>query len=180
MQTTLVYKNIYVGPGQEVAEIFSNLNAGNTFGGWRGGDIGVLNVADDYFPNMHYRNAIYIEVGLNDGSSDHSKPYGPANPIAAYWNACLALDFLSRTRKAVFVYCHEGVSRSPFVVALYMWKTEGGDFEEALTRLKTVYNRASPHPKHNNGHMLSKLTGFKLPKFLFYGLCDKEDKNRIG
>lgn len=88
---------------------------------------GVLNVAFDLDmrENYYYRGIRAHKVGLIDG---------PGNKIGDYYAAVLKLDSLLKTQNQVLVHCHAGVSRSPFIVSLYLLATKQveGDLWHAI------------------------------------------------
>jgi hypothetical protein len=154
MKIQKVFGKIWIGPGDDVKRICQKfLDPGSV-------DIGdlpivrgpaahaILNVADDYPEYPHHRDMLYIHAGLNDGPPDHDAPYGDPNSLYAYIHAVQSLRFLVEGPWDVFVHCHEGVSRSTFVVACYLSWLLQVPYEETIVMLRQLYPRANPHPKH--------------------------------
>jgi len=146
MKMKNVHGKLWIGPGDEVYQILSTPESPNS------GSVGILNVADDYIERVHHRDILYIHAGLNDGPEDWSAPWGGHNSIRAYMNTILALDFLICERNHVYVHCHGGVSRSCFVVAIYLYcVTERSiSFDDIERWLKSRYDRCNIHPKHKD------------------------------
>lgn len=149
-----VIGKIWIGPGNDVKKICRKFMEPGSV------DLGdlpihrgpaahaILNVADDFPEYPHHRDMIYIHAGLNDGPEDWKEPYGEDNSIYAYLHAVQSLRFLCEGPWDVFVHCHDGVSRSSFVVACYLsWLLEV-PYKQAIEMLKKLYPRANPHPKH--------------------------------
>lgn len=152
-----VYKSIWLGPGIEVRDIVQSKNANS--------DMAILNVADDFTEYAHPKDILYIHAGLNDGAEDWSLPYGEDNPIMAYVNAINALMYLFEMKDDVFVHCHGGVSRSPFIVTCFIAIEKNIPYFKAKEFLHDLYERCNPHPKHEQKHILqgiAELTGMKV------------------
>lgn len=145
-----VYKTIWLGSGEEVKVIVNNglYNAGAV----------ILNVADDFVEYPHPNDILYIHAGLNDGPPDWNEPYGGDNPIMAYVNAITALRFCVNNKKQVFVHCHAGVSRSPFVVVCYIALDKKIKYFKAKEFLHNIYDHTNPHPKHEQTHILKGIS----------------------
>ena len=145
-----VLDNLYIGPGDQVYNLLAHYPAEER-------PVAILNVADDYSEKPHPRYVLYVHAGLNDGPPDWSAPWGEHNQVKAYTNAILSLCWLL-DYYTVFVHCHGGVSRSPFIAAwalgmkgipLGEYKGASPDlFNRAYMILKQKYPRANVHPKH--------------------------------
>jgi len=144
MKTGNVYGKLWIGPGDEIYEIVSDPEHIST------GSHAILNVADDYIEKPHNRDILYIHAGLNDGPEDWSAPWGEHNSIRAYINAVGALDCIMYENSHVYVHCHGGVSRSCFVLAMYLFCVTDADlcFNDVEKWLKSRYDRCNIHPKH--------------------------------
>lgn len=141
-----VYKSIWLGPGEDVKKIMKS--------GMVTSDMAIVNVADDFIEYNHPKDVVYIHAGLNDGPPDWSQPYGVDNPVIAYVNAVKSLIFCVENKNIVYVHCHGGVSRSPFVVICFIAWDRGVEYFEAKSFLFNIYNRCNPHPKHEQRHIL--------------------------
>lgn len=143
-----VHGKLWIGPGDEV---YQKLSDPDVLSYWAGRH-GILNVADDYVAKPHHRDILYIHAGLNDGPEDWDKPWGEHNSNMAYFNAIRALDFLICDQDRVYVHCHGGVSRSCFVVVMYLnFVTKKSINLDNIERwLKARYNRCNIHPKHKD------------------------------
>lgn len=152
MKLQRVFGNIWIGPGDEIKQICLDMKRGDPFRGYHPHDVGILDVADDYPEYPHHRDVLFIHAGLNDGPEDWNLPYGDPNSAQAYVQAVKSLEFLANNKAAVFVHCHGGVSRSAFVVMLYVWRLLARhmmvDFDTCKWLVKQLYPRANPHPKH--------------------------------
>lgn len=100
---------------------------------------GILNVADDAPEPSHSRRILYIHAGLTDG---------PGNSIHEYYNAIVSLDFLRKSYSSILVHCHEGRSRSCFVVACYLANYLGKSYLEVKKEMKEKYPQLNIHLEH--------------------------------
>lgn len=149
-----VHGNIILGPGQDVERSVRMIWEHNK--NVKGYDpdryanlaTGILNVADDYSEWEHHRDLLYIHAGLNDGPEDRDAPWGAHNSPRAYLNAIRALDFLVDRTDTVYVHCHSGLSRSCFIVCLYLSWVYEENFQKTVGAVKKRYNRLNIHPKH--------------------------------
>lgn len=115
---TQVTEHIFVGNSQD---------EGN-------GCTGVLNVAYDLdrnLPEVEYR-----KVGLRDGGG---------NDAGQFALAVASLKELLESHDRVLVHCHEGKSRSPTVIALYLATVKGIRFVDAVDLVKSRRTQADPH-----------------------------------
>jgi protein-tyrosine phosphatase len=99
---------------------------------------GVLNVAFDLDvkEDYYHRGISAHKVGLIDG---------PGNKIGDYYAAVLKLDSLLKTKNQVMIHCHAGVSRSPFVTAVWMVASGlAGDFDDAVGKIADKRPCVSP------------------------------------
>jgi len=145
MKLKKVFGKIWIGPGDEVKAVCHKFMGGDV-------DLGdlpihkgpsgyaILDVADDYPEYPHPRDVMFLHAGLNDGDD---------NSIYAYIHALSALQFLENGPWDVFVHCHEGVSQSCFVVAVYIATVLRIPYFEAKEMLHKLYPREHIHPKHD-------------------------------
>ena len=154
MKIQRVFGNIWIGPGDDVKKICrkfmgeSDIDLEGIPIHRQAASYAILDVAHDYPEFPHPPEMMFIHAGLGDAPADLSKPYGEDNQITQYINAVYCLRMLLEGPWEVFVHCHEGVSRSSFVVACYLaWKLEVS-YAESLVILQQLYPRANPHPKH--------------------------------
>ncbi len=154
MKLQKVFGKIWIGPGDDVKQVcrhFMDPGRGSLdIDLYRGtAAYTILNVADDYAEMKHPRDMLYIHAGLNDAPRDSTPPYGEDNSLYAYLHAVKSLEFLENGPWDVMVHCHEGVSRSCFVVAVYIASLLGIPYSEAKVMLHTLYDRERIHPKHD-------------------------------
>ena len=145
-----IHGPLWIGAGDSVRLLAETLKTGepNDSDIYEPGYVGILNVADDYPPYPHHRDTLYVEAGLNDGPEDWSKPYGDPNSPKAYINAIKSLDYMASFKDHVIVHCHGGVSRSCFVMAMYLSWIYGAPPVDMARILKRQYARCNIHPKH--------------------------------
>lgn len=155
---TRILTNLAVGPGHDTYEFLKDYSPESPT------RIAVLNVADDYPEPSHHRSLLYVHPGLTDGPVDHSAPYGHDNSERAYLNAIWALDALLKGGYEVYVHCHGGVSRSVFIVTMYLawgrvqslfisrqdtdYPTLKDIFDETYKEICVSHTRSNIHPKH--------------------------------
>ena len=141
-----IYKNVYIGDSHDARNLAPQIAA-------------VLNVADDLDVRHDPRTTIAVKVGLGDSvSTDVTE--GPQAHAKMYIMAADALKMLSRANQTVLVHCHEGISRSSAVVALWLVQEHGFSLhaalklirakrKAALERVRQTYPRARiPHACH--------------------------------
>ena len=154
MKLQKVFGTIWIGPGDDVKRVCQRFMEPGSV------DLdidihkgpaayAILNVADDYAEMKHPRDMLYIHAGLNDAPRDSLPPYGDDNSLYAYFHAVKSLEYLENGPWEVMVHCHEGVSRSCFVVAVYIASLLGIPYAEAKVMLHTLYAREHIHPKHD-------------------------------
>ena len=144
-----VFAGLWIGPGDEVKNACREMREGMETVFSPPGDLGILNVADDYPEYPIPRTVMYIHTGLSDGPPEHSAVYGDPQEPEAYANAVMALDALLYLKPKVAVHCHGGVSRSCVVVILYLcWRNKHWDVEHWTNDVQSRYDRCNPHPKH--------------------------------
>jgi len=90
----------------------------------------ILNVAEDLSPTLGWPNGIrHYHIGLTDGSGNDSM---------LYFSAILCLGAIIRSGKCL-VHCHEGRSRSAFIIAFHLLKSGlASSIEEAIDLLKVI------------------------------------------
>lgn len=151
-----VFKGLWVGPGQEVRDVLSEYVSGQNqtdpkeFSAAVMDNVCVLNVADDFAEFPHHRDIFYAHAGLNDGPEDWKAPWGQHNSMTAYCNAIMMLDHLMFHFNEVFVHCHGGVSRSCFVIAMYICNCFGVPYDLGKRMLKEAHSHTHIHPKHEH------------------------------
>ena len=159
MRLEHIFGKVYLANITGVLGMCQKLREEGSYLGFTAEDIGVVTVCEDWMVDKCREEfgigmevmpptVLYIRAGLNDGHEDHSLPYGPPNEVFRYVHAVKSIEFVSQLKSMVVVHCLSGVSRSSFVVALYIAWQLGGDIESALTMLKAVYSHTNPHPKH--------------------------------
>jgi len=108
----------------------------------------LLCVAEDIKPPLGWPDFVADHVGLVDGP----------NPPEVYDAAVLALHALLEKGHVVLVYCHEGVSRSPAVVARYLDSTDPKGFDYWLAFIEGR-RHINPHEAHRpSGPALAELS----------------------
>lgn len=150
-----LFDGLWIGPGVEVHK---------TVTGYRPTDnlqdgIAVLNVADDFPEFPHHRAIFYAHAGLNDGPEDWTAPWGEHNSLQAYCNGIMMLDHMMFQFKDVFVHCHGGVSRSCFIVTIYIACVFGVNYDMAKMLVNEAHKHEHIHPKHDDRapHVLAAL-----------------------
>ena len=88
----------------------------------------ILNVANDLNDPI-YDNIVTTKVGLRDD-------FWPLNDV---YLAATVLDKLVKQNHKVFVHCHEGKCRSPFVVILWAILYRGMDFSRLTDEITVDY-----------------------------------------
>lgn len=96
----------------------------------------VLNVAlDCEDPDFFNEGISNVKVGLGD--CDYNKPHMKELAV-------LALEKLLMAGEIVYVHCVAGASRSPYVVAKYLAKTEGSNLRDKTMELHTLRPEVFP------------------------------------
>lgn len=141
-----IFDGLWIGSGDEVRDMVTMYKPVDDVEK----NVGVLNVADDYKEFPHHRAITYVHAGLNDGPPDWSDPWGEHNSSTAYLNAICMLDHMMFHFKDVFVFCHGGVSRSSFIVTMYLVCCFGVPYDLAKRLIKEAHTHANIHPKHDD------------------------------
>lgn len=73
----------------------------------------VFNVAIDlhHQPPIQQRDISFLKIGLIDG---------PGNSLSTFAAAVSALSSVQKLQQNILIHCHEGVSRSPTVLAAFL------------------------------------------------------------
>jgi hypothetical protein len=129
-----ITEQIWIGSSQDAKDLGAIRAAGID---------SILNVAEDLQPALGWKDGItHFHVGLRDNS----------NAPSLYKAACYVLDALVDSGKKVLVHCHEGRSRSPYIVALYMTNKKPDAFNHSIpatiTFLKSIRPQIEVHPGH--------------------------------
>ena len=111
-----IIRDIWLGNSQDSRDVlFKGVNPN--------GITAVLNVAKDLSIDPSGGGIMYVHRGLIDGSG---------NPEGALEEAIDALYDLSESGYKILIHCHEGVSRSPIVLACLLAKNMRLSLEQAL------------------------------------------------
>lgn len=139
-----IYKNVYIGNSRDAHELTTSA---------------VLNVAADLHVDHDAEFTVSATVGLNDRIGDDMSE-APCNCRQQLELAVATLTHMAAHNRTVLVHCHEGVSRSVTVVALWLVREHGFSLNDALVRLRDKRgaalerileqwpNARIPHPCH--------------------------------
>ena len=117
-----IYKNVYIGNSHDARNLAPQIAA-------------VLNVADDLDVRHDPLTTIAVKVGLNDRIATDASTE-PCNHFKMYIMAADILEMLSQSNQTVLVYCHEGISRSTIVVAMWLMQEHGFSLHAALKLIR--------------------------------------------
>jgi len=107
----------------------------------KGADIThILNVAEDLQPELGWRNGFtHFHCGLRDADND----------VRLYEAALKILAFIAGSEKKVLVHCHEGSSRSVYIVACHLVQEVGfPDVKMAIQHIKAKGRNADVKQGH--------------------------------
>lgn len=129
-----ITNQIWLGSSQDAKDAATLKAAGITH---------ILNVAEDLPPALGWKDGFaHYHVGLRDDT----------NHPAKYKAACNVLAALVEEGHKVLVHCHEGRSRSPYIVALFHSHHKPDAFNHSLaavvTWLKSIRPQVEVHPGH--------------------------------
>jgi protein-tyrosine phosphatase len=96
----------------------------------RNGITAVLNVTKETLPIKHFEGIQYINVGLSD---DHLNDWRIIKLILKI------MKHLIYNGETILIHCAAGISRSPFMVALYLKEHYGCSLDKAYKLLKEKY-----------------------------------------
>ena len=140
-----ITENIWLGNSRDARKLEELERAGIT---------AILNVAIDLPNRVQHPEIVSSHTGLVDG---------PGNGPARYLSAILQLAALTQAGYTVLVHCHEGISRSPFVVAcLLVVARAQPDLYAALNYIAQRRPQIDPAPGHFKVVTNERLTEWKL------------------
>lgn len=127
-----ITEHIWLGNSQDARNVDALRASGIT---------SILNCAEDLPPALGWKEGItHFHVGLRDDSNHSSR----------YRAACCVLEALVDEGKSVLVHCHEGRSRSPYVVALYLAPLK---FDWQMERAIAFIKERRPIVEIHQGHL---------------------------
>ncbi len=103
----------------------------------------ILNCAEDLAPALGWKDGMtHFHVGLRDDSNHPSR----------YKAACNVLDALVEEGKNILVHCHEGRSRSAYIIALYLSHKKPTAFDHSLAATLQWMKSIRPIIEVHQGH----------------------------
>jgi len=116
-----IIDNIWIGDSHDANHDYKGLK--------QNGITAILNVANDLDNQYTFKDGFKLSIcGLIDGAGNHSH---------AILSALYQLKNLVDSGHTILVHCHEGKSRSAFIVGLYLKIKYGMKWEDTIIFLKS-------------------------------------------